>query len=59
MGLTIYLISEIYDYVSKHISSYKFFVYFAKKETYFFYFTHIFLQNTHINLSILPSILFK
>ena len=32
--------------------------YFTLK-AYFFYFTHPFLQNTYINLSILPSILFK
>ena len=32
--------------------------YFTLK-AYFFYFIHQFLQNTHINLSILPSILFK
>ena len=29
--------------------------YFAKKKTYFFYFTHPLLQNTHINLATFPS----
>ena len=43
---------------SKRISQCKISIYFAKK-TYFFYFTHPFLQNTHISLSILLSILFK
>ena len=38
--------------------SVKFSFYFILK-AYFFYFTHLFLQNTHISLSILPSILFK
>ena len=37
---------------SIHISGCKFFIYFAQK-TYFFYFTHPILQNTHISLSIL------
>ena len=32
---------------------------FCPKKTYFFYFTHSFLQNVHISLSILLSILFK
>ena len=30
-----------------------------KKKTYFFYFTHLILQNTHINLSILHIYLIK
>ena len=37
---------------SNRISSCKFFVYFAQKN-YFLYFTHQFLRNTHISLSIL------
>ena len=37
---------------SNYISRCKFSFYFAKK-SYFFYFIHSFLQNTHINLSIL------
>ena len=31
----------------------KFSFYFAQRKTYFFYVTHLFLQNTHISLSIL------
>ena len=38
--------------------SVKFSFYFTLK-AYFFYFTHPFLQNTHISLFILPSILFN
>ena len=39
---------------SFHISGCKLSIYFAqKKKNYFFYFTHQFLQNTHISLSIL------
>ena len=37
---------------SNHISSCKLSIYFAQKN-YFFYFTHQFLQNTHISLFIL------
>ena len=57
MGLTIYLISGIYDYVSNYISSCKFSVYFARKNLLFLFyistFTYPLLQNTHISLSIL------
>ena len=38
---------------SNYISRCKFSFYFAQKKTTFFYFTHSFLQNTHISLSIL------
>ena len=31
----------------------KFFIYFTQKKKYFFYFTKLFLQNTHVSLSIL------
>ena len=47
MGLTIYLISEIYDYVNKHISSCKFFVYFARKNLFFLFYTYIFTKHSY------------
>ena len=47
-----------YQYKSIHISSCKFFVYFARKNL-FFYFIHPLLQNTYINLSILHIYLIK
>ena len=39
--------------MSNCISSCKLSVYFTQKKTIFFYFTHLFLQNTHVSLSIL------
>ena len=38
---------------SIHISGCKIFIYFAQKKSTFFYFTHLFLQNTLIRLSVL------
>ena len=47
MGLIIYLISGIYNYVSNHISSCKFFVYFTRKNLFFLFYTYIFTKQSY------------